>query len=451
MKNTFASLFLLIFVLIFSPDKVYSDVTSKLITELQVFDNDSTFKLMYFYDSQGNKVLETKYYLNNQSWNLLSQTEWIYDGKNCLTQRESKWSSTKWNITYTIDYQYLNNQLMSELQQEYISGNPHQIKKIDYQYTDMKLTSKKEYSWIADSWVLNIETSYTYLPDGNSETVTTALYVGGSISNQYKSTFVYNANGTLATQLLQQKTAITNWTNTELINWYYVPGTTNILSQRCKKWLSDTSSWENLQKIENQYDANNQLTSETFQRWKSMFWDNDIRYDYVYDNNNLEVKKILSLPIYHVWRSIVSINYSNYTDKKAGLIESKFEFWGGNTGELTTSFIPFDFNNSVALQKGKSVQIVYASFNDTTALPQIGKGISSIPVYPNPSNGIYYIDTQNYGVESWSVSNLNGQILKKQIQSAQSGVIDITDFPKGIYILRVETAKNQFIQKLIKE
>ena len=81
----------------------------------------------------------------------------------------------------------------------------------------------------------------------------------------------------------------------------------------------------------------------------------------------------------------------------------------------------------------------------------IKEEINSIPVYPNPSNGIYYIDTQNYDVESWSVSNLNGQILAKQIQSAQSGVIDITDFPKGIYILRVETAKNQLIQKLIKE
>ena len=448
MKNTFASLFLLTLIFIFSPEKVYSDVTTKLITEVQVFDNDSTFKLMYFYDTQGNKVLETKYYMNSQSWSLLSQTEWIYDGKNCTTQRESKWSTSKWNITYTIDYQYVNNQLMSELQQQNISGNPHQVKKTEYQYINLKQTSKKEYSWIADLWVLSIETSYTYLLDGNSETVTTALYQNGTVTDQYKSTFLYNANGTLATQLLQQKTAITNWTNIELINWYYVSGTTNILSQRCKKWLSDTSSWENLQKTENQYDTNNQLTSESFQRWKSMFWDNDIRYDYVYDNNNLEVKKILSLPIYHVWRSIVSINYSNYTDKKAGLIESKFEFWGGNTGELTTSFIPFDFNNSVVLQKGKSVQIVYASFN---ALPQIREGISSIPVYPNPSNGIYYIDTQKYGVESWSVSNLKGQILKNQIQTAQSGVIDITDFPKGIYILRVETAKNQFIQKLIKE
>ncbi len=451
MRNTFAAFLVLTFVLIFSPEKVYSDVTIKLITELQVIDNDSTFRLMYFYDNQGNKVLETKYYQNNQSWSLLSQIEWIYDGKKCITQRESKWSTNKWNITYTIDYQYVNNQLMSELHREYFDGNSQQVKKTDYQYTTLKLTSRKEYSWKVDSWVLNIETSYTFLPDGNSESVTTALYQAGLISIQYKSVFTYSAAGLLSTQLLQQKTTNTNWTNTELINWYYLPGTSNILSQRCKKWLSDTSSWENLQKVENQYDANNQLTSETFQSWKSMFWDNDIRYDYVYDNNNLEVKKILSLPIYNVWRGIVSINYLNYTDKKAGLIESKFEFWGGNTGELTTSFIPFDFNSSVVLKKGKSVQIVYASFNDTTALSQIRDGISSIPVYPNPSNGIYYIDTQAYGIETWNVSNLNGQILKKQVQSTQSGVIDITEFPKGIYILHVETSKNQFIQKLIKE
>jgi len=74
-----------------------------------------------------------------------------------------------------------------------------------------------------------------------------------------------------------------------------------------------------------------------------------------------------------------------------------------------------------------------------------------IPVYPNPSVGIFYINTQKYTLKSWIVTDMNGQVLKSQVQDYQSGVIDLTDLPKGIYILRATTTNEQMIQKLIKE
>jgi hypothetical protein len=72
-------------------------------------------------------------------------------------------------------------------------------------------------------------------------------------------------------------------------------------------------------------------------------------------------------------------------------------------------------------------------------------------VYPNPSDGIYYINTQEYGVQSWVIADLDGRTLKNHVQSISSGVIDITDLPKGIYILKVITQTGQFTQKLIKQ
>ena len=187
----------------------------------------------------------------------------------------------------------------------------------------------------------------------------------------------------------------------------------------------------------------------SYQRWKTQSWINDIRYDYLYDNSNKLQKKTLSKQIYNDWRGLISINYSNFTLNKANQIESMYEFWGGNTGELTTSYIPFIFNQDMSIQKGRSLQISYIPFTDLYT-PVENKSLAMIPVYPNPSNGIFYIDTQIYNIRSWSVTDLNGQILKKQIQTFQSGAIDLTDFPKGIYILRVTTDDKQMIQKLIK-
>jgi hypothetical protein len=183
-----------------------------------------------------------------------------------------------------------------------------------------------------------------------------------------------------------------------------------------------------------------------------MFWENDSRYDYQYDNNNNLLKKTLSQPIYNDWRGLVSINYSNFTKNCANTIDSQYEFWGGNTGELTTSFIPFMFNNSITVQKGRSLQLSYLPVTDTELFtPVDNNSLQRIPVYPNPSDGIFYINTQKYTINSWTVSDLNGQVLVKQAQSFQSGVIDLTGLPKGIYILRVTTQNQQMIQKLIKE
>jgi len=84
-------------------------------------------------------------------------------------------------------------------------------------------------------------------------------------------------------------------------------------------------------------------------------------------------------------------------------------------------------------------------------IPGDGNSVKFIPVYPNPSDGIFYINTRKYIIKSWTVTDLSGQMIKSQIQSFLSGVIDITDVPKGIYILHVSTTDEQFIQKLIKE
>lgn len=451
MKKIKTVLYILFLFATFLPHLAFSATNDQLITELVVTDADSTYRYLYLYDTNGNKVVETKSIQKNNSWIRNSQTEWFYQGNKCITQRENRWKNNKWEMSYDIDYQYVNGKLTTELHQVYTNGTATPIKKIDFSYPSAVLTLKNEYKRTGNQWVLTTQTNFTYTLAGNPDSVSTTVFDSGVIKEQFLVINKYNGNGTIANQVTKKKNNATEWINSELVNYFYQTGSTNLQSQRNKKWNSDISDWENVQRIDNRYDSSNRLVSETYQRWKLMFWENDIRYDYVYENNNL-VKKALLLPIYHQWRSIISINYSDFNGNKANLIESQFDFWGGNTGDFTTSFIPFIFNSEPEIQKGTRVKLNYLPVLDTTATNIEQTNFKhEFPVYPNPSTGVYYMNTQEFKIISWSVMDLNGRVLKEQNNLVQSGIIDITDLSKGIYVLSVNCDDKQIIQKLIKE
>jgi len=452
MKNNLFALIIASLFFTCSPGVVFSAVDSLLVTELKVFDMDSTFRYLYLYDSQGNKVLETKYKQEIESWTRVSMTEWIFEGSNCIIQRERTWTNDEWEVSFVIDYEFENNLLISEIHNKYSNKVANPIRKISFQYNQDQITSRKEYDWNNGVWTLILKNDFTYFSDGQVETHLTDVYHSEDILNQYLSTFSYNPNGTLNIQLIKQKENGKDWINSELINWYYVSGSDKIISQRLKKWNLNTLIWENAQKTDFEYNGSNALLSETDQHWESMFWVNDSRYDYEYDNDNKLQKKILLLPLYHQWRKNISIIYSNYTGVKANLLESKYDFWGGNTGELVSSYIPFVFNNQIVIQKAKRIQISYLPV-DPTGIPTLESPnrLNLITVYPNPSEGIYYFNTQLYNVYSWKIFDLNGHVVKSQVQMLKSGVIDLTDLSKGIYFLRVITDQGMLFQKLIKE
>jgi len=452
MKNNLITLFFVSLLFTCSPGVVFSASDSLMVTELKVFDVDTTFRYLYLYDGQGNKVLETKYKQDIDVWARVELNEWIYEGSNCIIQRERTWKNDEWVFSYIIDYEYDNDLKISEIHHRYLNNVAIPLRKISFQYNQTQLTSRQEFDWINGIWILVLKNDFTYFADGKVETQLTDLYQSEILLNQYLSTFSYNPDGDLNIQLIKQKEKDKDWMNSELINWYYKVGSDKIISQRKKKWILDISTWENVQKTDYEYNENNALLSETDQHWESMFWVNDSRYDYVYGTDNKLQKKVLLLPKYHQWRSNISIYYLNYTGIKANLMESKYDFWGGNTGELVRSSIPYLFNNELLIQKAKRIQISYLPI-DPTGIPTLESSnrLNFISVYPNPSEGIFYFNTQLYTVYSWKIFDLNGHVVESQSQMIKSGVIDLTDLSKGIYFLRVITDQGILFQKLIKE
>ena len=450
MKHILSFLFILTLFTVNSSVSAKSVVDNQLITELKVFDNDTTFRYVFLYDDAGKKTLETKYFAQGNLWVRLSQKEWLYNAGICTNQIERVWSGSEWKNSYIIDFQYVNGVLNSEVHSVYTDGSANPFRKFVYEYTDSTLTSKKEFSYTNNTWIITLQTDYKYSLESKIDSLVMSVYQSGNIGQQYRMKNFYNSDGLLSSQLETLKDSANNWVNSQQINWFYTSGSSNIMSERTKLWNSEYGLWENYQRTDYEYNTANKLISETYQYWKTMYWQSDLRYDYMYDINGNEIKKTVLQPIYNKWRSLISINYSDFNGNKANLMESKYEFWGGNTGELVTSFIPYDFNNEIAIQKGKRLQISYSAVSDTIqSLPSITE--RSIRIYPNPSDGIYYFNMEEYAVQSWIITDLSGRILKSHAQSVSSGVIDITEVPKGMYVLKVTTKDGQLTQKLMKE
>lgn len=449
--KAFLRAILFVFFLLFQISSVVLAADNQLITELKVLDTDSSFRYLYIYDNQQNKVLETKYILRNTNWSRQCQTEWYYDGDKCIAQKERTWSNNSWVTQKNIDFVYKNNQLSTETYAVLNQTNMVLERKVEYSYYQDKLDAKNCYQWINNQWQLIESNKFTYDEVSHIDSLQTIVFLNGLSTQQYLFINTYLPDNQLKTQTLKTSVDGKNWTNSLKTIWYYKTGDNKVLAQIKKSWLSEIENWQNLERVDYVYAITGDLLSEVYQHWKMVAWEDDVKYDYEYDATNRFVKKSMSLPIYHQWRKYLSVNYSNFVGNVPNLMESKFEFWGGNTGEFTTSYIPYYFNNELTIQKAKKLEISYL-VDQELSIPQLPGNVTdnSLQVYPNPSKGVFYLDTQKHNVKSWELFDLKGNIIKKHLQTENSGVIDITDLDNGIYLLRVLTSTKSYYQKIIK-
>jgi len=311
------------------------------------------------------------------------------------------------------------------------------------------LISKKTYQLQDKTLLLQLELDYKYTADWEIDSL---FIISFATANplQYRSKFTYNQLGNVETQLLEKKNENGVWVKDEAVRWYYNANSGQLMEQRKKRWNTDFNFWDNYQKTVYEYDQL-RLKSEYSQYWKLMFWENAYRYDYAYDTSGNLQNKILFVPFYNEWKKIITINYNNYEKGVSNLLESKYNFWGGKTDSYISSDIPFLFNNEIEIRKAHRIELGYATFVDTISVSSNpDQNLKSI-VYPNPSDGIFYLDTRHYKIQSFKVSNLSGKVMIAQNQADGTGVIDLTDLPRGIYILKIQTFDNQIVQKIIKK
>ena len=415
----------------------------QLVTAMYINDNDTSFRYVYHYNQEQKRV-ETKYFQSGTNWIALSQIEWVYENDLCTKQIERKYQNYNWIDTYLIEYAYSNGQLTSEIHYKYISSVETPHFKTEYIYSPL-LSQERKYSY-SGSWNLTEDINYTYFPNENIQTISQNTYNENIVPSQYILTYTYNDRQLTDSILLQEREIPSGEIkNKTLTTFRYTTSNDLIQSQRSQKWETAGDFWVNTQKIDYEYD-NNKLIYETYQKW-TQSWTNDLRHNYYYDAGDVLVVKTTSKSIYQEWRNIISVIYSDFQIDKPSFMEAKYDFWGGNDGEQVSTDMPFLFNNEMIIKKGKSIRISYLPTDDTTTSDK--KSIT-FNIYPNPSDGIFYFDTQQYNVLSWVILDLNGRILKHQMQTQLSGVVDLSDVNSGVYIFKAILADGELHQKLVK-
>lgn len=144
-----------------------------------------------------------------------------------------------------------------------------------------------------------------------------------------------------------------------------------------------------------------------------------------------------------------SVNYSDGTVTVSGEGDS-FQWldcdneYNQIPSETDISFSPYEDGNY-------AVEVTYSSCIDTSdCISVIGLNVdqeinNEYIVFPNPTDGIINIDCDD--ITRIDICDING----RHIISKDKAQIDLSHFQKGIYILKIYTTENVFVDKIIRK
>ncbi|MCR4736683.1 MAG: T9SS type A sorting domain-containing protein [Bacteroidales bacterium] len=122
-----------------------------------------------------------------------------------------------------------------------------------------------------------------------------------------------------------------------------------------------------------------------------------------------------------------------------------------------TSFSPVTFSdNVVANCNPGSDNAVFALYkNPEWAKPFVGiagygEKALDLRLWPNPANGIIYVEGGRPPMDYITVTDLNGRTLKRETVRSSSATIDISRLPAGTYILEAVSNGEVSVEKFVK-
>lgn len=152
--------------------------------------------------------------------------------------------------------------------------------------------------------------------------------------------------------------------------------------------------------------------------------------------------------------ALTSVDLNNLSSFGPGNISFRIYFYGASSSSADYFFVsgtnyttpdgtPSNYNspsNSSAFQIFGNAVLSSTTFEDNT----------KIKIYPNPSNGIYTIESDtNTRIE---VYDLIGKQIQTQVCTVGSSTLNLSDFNSGIYLAKVTNENNQTKTiKLVKE
>jgi len=138
------------------------------------------------------------------------------------------------------------------------------------------------------------------------------------------------------------------------------------------------------------------------------------------------------------------------TEIKDGFVEGEpieFRMMNRSTGEESLINVSFDYSMPNTGQVFANQGLSSITGTNLTGFQNLSGFNSRINIYPNPSNGIFNIDGAIEG-STLRIFNAFGEEIK-QLELSTNDMINLSDQPKGVYFIRIETEAGSHFEKLI--
>lgn len=87
---------------------------------------------------------------------------------------------------------------------------------------------------------------------------------------------------------------------------------------------------------------------------------------------------------------------------------------------------------------------------DSTGIAEYETGSSNLRIWPNPANNILHVESANEPIDHVCILDLNGKALIRQSLKNSNPVVNITDLPAGIYIVKTICNDKMAVGKFVK-
>ena len=118
---------------------------------------------------------------------------------------------------------------------------------------------------------------------------------------------------------------------------------------------------------------------------------------------------------------------------------------GASLPEGTTTIV-WTITDTAGNDADCSFDILVNAYVSIETLQQNG-----ISIFPNPTSGKINFEFANNNIQQITISDLTGKTIIKKTEIQQNKAIDLSQFESGIYIISIQTDKDVFTTKIVKE
>jgi hypothetical protein len=359
-------------------------------------------KKVFVYDNNGNNTETYNYELQNNNWTPNSKKIYTFDAQNKLIDViKSHWNDNinDWKLYEKEEFTY-NNDLVSEI-------------------------LKSNWDNVNQSWEINSKSTYTY----NSNDILTEIYLYNYL-NQWifdkRLNYTFDANGKITEVFIYE-------------------------------WDDNFNTWDSWKKKSYLYNTNNQLIETIEYDWDNAQWLEEINNIYTYNTQGALEEKIMLMFDGSNWvneykTEMLNYNYT-FSFEQLALPNDYTDFFNLNDDSLLFIYMPINGNFYVWDDNindwGNDYLYLDFYFSPLNTGSIDKNDTLNFIVFPNPVDETLHISTNSAEGFKATVYDISGNIVKTIATNDNTTSVDVSNWAKGIYFVKIQSDKGIHTHKII--